>query len=72
MLRIAIITVVAFTLAVLVMRLSPRLRAKMSGIMRSPFVRQILIGVRFASSGCCCFVASGFRRRRIVFSNSRS
>jgi len=45
MLRIAIITVVAIALAVLVMRLSPRLRAKMSGIMRSPFVRQILIGL---------------------------
>jgi len=45
MLRIAIITVVAIALAALVMRLLPRLRAKMSGIMRSPFVRQILIGV---------------------------
>ena len=44
MLRIAIITVVALALAVLVMRLSPSLRARMSGIMRSPFVRQILIG----------------------------
>lgn len=45
MLRIAILILVALAVAVLVTRLSPRLRARMAGIMRSPFVRQILIGV---------------------------
>ena len=45
MLRIAILILVALAVAALVMRLSPRLRARMSGLMRSPFVRQILIGV---------------------------
>lgn len=45
MLRIAILILVALAVAALVTRLSPRLRARMAGIMRSPFVRQILIGV---------------------------
>ena len=45
MLRIAILILVALAVAVLVTRLSPRLRARMAGIMRSPVVRQILIGV---------------------------
>ena len=45
MLRIAILILVALAVAALVTRLSPRLRARMSGLMRSPFVRQILIGV---------------------------
>ena len=45
MLRISILILAALFLALLVMRLSPRLRAIMAGIMRSPFVRQILVGV---------------------------
>ena len=45
MLRISILILVALFFAMLVMRLSPRLRARMAGIMRSPFVRQILVGV---------------------------
>lgn len=45
MLRISIIILVALVLAMLVMRLSPRLRAAVTGIARSPLVRQILVGV---------------------------
>ncbi|MGB1106044.1 MAG: hypothetical protein EBT94_03900 [Alphaproteobacteria bacterium] len=49
MLRIVILSLLALVVAMLVMRLlmrqSPRLRARVAGIMRSPFVRQILIGV---------------------------
>jgi len=45
MLRISILILAALFLALLVMRLSPRFRARMVGIMRSPFVRQILVGV---------------------------
>jgi hypothetical protein len=45
MLRIVILILLAVAVALLIMRLSPRLRARMTGIMRSPFVRQILIGV---------------------------
>jgi hypothetical protein len=49
MLRIIILILLALVVALLVTRLlmrrSPRLRARMAGIMRSPFVRQILIGV---------------------------
>ena len=45
MLRISILILAALFLALLVMRLSPRLRARMVGIMRSPFVQQILVGV---------------------------
>jgi hypothetical protein len=49
MLRIVILILLALAVAMLIMRLSmqrsPRLRARMSAIMRSPFVRQILIGV---------------------------
>ena len=45
MLRIIILILLALAVAIFVMRLSPRLRSRMSGIMRSPFVRQILIGV---------------------------
>jgi hypothetical protein len=45
MLRISILILAALFLALLVMRLSPRFRARMAGIMRSPFVRQILVGV---------------------------
>ena len=44
MLRISIIILVALALAMLVMRLSPRLRATVAGLMRSPLVRQILVG----------------------------
>ena len=44
MLRISIIILVALALAMLVMRLSPRLRAAVAGLMRSPWVRQILVG----------------------------
>ena len=45
MLRIIILVLLALTVALLVMRLSPRFRARVSAIMRSPFVRRILIGV---------------------------
>ena len=49
MLRIVILILLALAVAILVTRLlmrrSPRLRARAAGIMRSPFVRQILIGV---------------------------
>ena len=45
MLRIAIIILVALALALLVMRLVPGLRARLAAIMRSPFVRQILVGL---------------------------
>ena len=49
MLRIVILSLLALVVAMLVMRLlmrqSPRLRARVAGIMRSPFVRQILISV---------------------------
>jgi hypothetical protein len=45
MLRIVILSLLAIAVVVLVMRLSPRLRARMAGIMQSPFVRQILVGV---------------------------
>ena len=45
MLRISILILAALFLALLVMCLSPRFRARMAGIMRSPFVRQILVGV---------------------------
>ena len=49
MLRIVILGLLALAVAMLVMRLlmrrSPRLRGRVAGIMRSPFVRQILIGV---------------------------
>ena len=44
MLRISIIILVALALAMLVIRLSPSLRARVAGIMRSPLVRQILVG----------------------------
>ena len=44
MLRISIIILVALALAMLVMRLSPRFRAAVAGLMRSPLVRQILVG----------------------------
>ena len=45
MLRIVILIIIAVAVALLVMRLSPRLRASMAGIRRSPFVRQVLVGV---------------------------
>ena len=49
MLRIVILILLALAVAMLVMRLlmrrAPGLRARAAGIMRSPFVRQILIGV---------------------------
>ena len=49
MLRIVILTLMALAVAALVTRLlmrrAPRLRARAAAIMRSPFVRQILIGV---------------------------
>ena len=45
MLRIVILILLAVAVALLIVRLSPRLRARMTGIMRSPFVRQILVGV---------------------------
>ena len=49
MLRIVILSLLALVVTMLVMRLlmrqSPRLRARVAGIMRSHFVRQILIGV---------------------------
>ena len=45
MLRIIILILLALAVAILVMRLSPRLRARMTRVIRSPFVRQILIGV---------------------------
>lgn len=45
MLRIIILILLALAVAILVMRLSPRLRGRMTGVIRSPFVRQILIGV---------------------------
>ena len=45
MLRIFILILLALAVAILVMRLSPHLRARMTGVIRSPFVRQILIGV---------------------------
>ena len=45
MLRIIILILLALAVAILVMRLSPRLWGRMTGVIRSPFVRQILIGV---------------------------
>ena len=45
MLRIVSLILLAVAVALPIMRLSPRLRARMTGIMRSPLVRQILVGV---------------------------
>ena len=45
MLRISILILVALAVAVLVMRLSPRLRDRAVAVMRSPLVRQILFGM---------------------------
>lgn len=45
MLRIVIFGLLAIAVAVLVMRLSPRLRTRVAGIMQNPFIRQILVGV---------------------------
>jgi hypothetical protein len=45
MLRIVIFGLLAIAVAVLVIRLSPRLRTRVTGIMQNPFIRQILVGV---------------------------
>ena len=44
MLRIIILILLTVAVALLVMRLAPRLRARVTAITRHPFVRQILIG----------------------------
>jgi hypothetical protein len=44
MLRLIILILLAVAVALLVMRLAPRLRARVTAITRHPFVRQILIG----------------------------
>jgi hypothetical protein len=44
MLRIAILILLAVAIAILVMRLSPILRARLIAITRHPFMRQILVG----------------------------
>jgi hypothetical protein len=45
MMRLIILAVIAVILVMLLARLFPHLRARLRGVLGSPFVRQILFGV---------------------------
>ncbi|MBL6625500.1 MAG: hypothetical protein ISP39_06105 [Alphaproteobacteria bacterium] len=45
MMRLIILAVIAVILVMLLARLFPQLRARLRGVLGSPFVRQILFGV---------------------------
>ena len=45
MMRLIILAVIAVILVILLARLFPQLRARLRGVLGSPFVRQILYGV---------------------------
>ena len=45
MMRLIILAVIAVILVILLARLFPQLRARLRGVLGSPFVRQILFGV---------------------------
>ena len=45
MMRLIILAVIALILVMLLARLFPQLRARLRGVLGSPFVRQILFGV---------------------------
>ena len=45
MMRLIILAIIAVILVMLLARLFPQLRARLGGVLGSPFVRQILFGV---------------------------
>ena len=45
MMRLIILAVIAVILVILLARVFPQLRARLRGVLGSPFVRQILFGV---------------------------
>ena len=47
MLRLVLLALIAIAVAMLVLRLAPRLRARVMAVARYPFVRQILFGFVF-------------------------
>ena len=47
MLRLVLLALIAIAVAMLVLRIAPRLRARVMAVTRHPFVRQILFGLVF-------------------------
>ena len=57
MMRLIILAVIAVILVMLLARLFPQLRARLRGVLGSPFVRQILFGVVLRIISCLLYTS---------------